>query len=213
MCACIGSCCGWCATAPSPRTCISEVFLDVWRQGGSFEGRSAVSTWLLAIARFKALSIAAPEARGGARRRGRGRNRGSGRQSRGTVVEKRDRGEILRQCLTGADRRSPRDHRSRLLPREIRRGGRADRRHSRGDGEDPHVLCAQEAAGLLKAEGVDRGWQLAAGYGCRLPIGRLRPQSTSDFGEASAGDAADPAVSVQTRRRSTSLRRRPGASP
>jgi len=28
----------------------------VWRQAGRFEGRSAVSTWLLAIARFKALS-------------------------------------------------------------------------------------------------------------------------------------------------------------
>ena len=26
---------------------ISEVFLDVWRQAGKFEGRSAVSTWLL----------------------------------------------------------------------------------------------------------------------------------------------------------------------
>jgi RNA polymerase sigma-70 factor (ECF subfamily) len=35
---------------------ISEVFLDVWRQAGRFEGRSSVSTWLLAIARFKALS-------------------------------------------------------------------------------------------------------------------------------------------------------------
>src|ERR1044071_7574109 len=36
---------------------ISEVFLDVWRQAGKFEGRSAVSTWLLSIARFKALSV------------------------------------------------------------------------------------------------------------------------------------------------------------
>jgi len=36
---------------------ISEVFLDVWRQADRFEGRSAVSTWLLAIARFKALSL------------------------------------------------------------------------------------------------------------------------------------------------------------
>lgn len=35
---------------------IGEVFLDVWRQAGSFEGRSAVTTWLLSIARFKALS-------------------------------------------------------------------------------------------------------------------------------------------------------------
>lgn len=36
---------------------ISEVFLDVWRQANRFEGRSSVSTWLLAIARFKALSV------------------------------------------------------------------------------------------------------------------------------------------------------------
>ena len=35
---------------------ISEVFLDVWKQAGRFQGRSAVSTWLLSIARFKALS-------------------------------------------------------------------------------------------------------------------------------------------------------------
>jgi hypothetical protein len=35
---------------------ISEVFFDVWRQAGRFEGRSTVSTWLLGIARFKAIS-------------------------------------------------------------------------------------------------------------------------------------------------------------
>src|SRR5438876_4177874 len=35
---------------------ISEVFLDVWRQADRFEARSQVSTWLLAIARYKALS-------------------------------------------------------------------------------------------------------------------------------------------------------------
>ena len=32
------------------------MFLDVWRQADRFQGRSSVSTWLLAIARFKALS-------------------------------------------------------------------------------------------------------------------------------------------------------------
>ena len=35
---------------------VSEVFVDVWRQAGRFEGRSQVTTWLLAIARYKALS-------------------------------------------------------------------------------------------------------------------------------------------------------------
>jgi len=35
---------------------ISEVFLDIWRQAGRFEGRSAATTWMLSIARFKALS-------------------------------------------------------------------------------------------------------------------------------------------------------------
>jgi RNA polymerase sigma-70 factor (ECF subfamily) len=35
---------------------LSDVFLDVWRHAASFEARASVSTWLLAIARYKALS-------------------------------------------------------------------------------------------------------------------------------------------------------------
>src|SRR6266404_4469937 len=35
---------------------LSDVFLDVWRKAAQFEARAAVPTWLLAIARFKALS-------------------------------------------------------------------------------------------------------------------------------------------------------------
>jgi RNA polymerase sigma-70 factor, ECF subfamily len=35
---------------------VSEVFLSVWRQAGTFENRSQVSTWILSIARFKALT-------------------------------------------------------------------------------------------------------------------------------------------------------------
>jgi RNA polymerase sigma-70 factor, ECF subfamily len=36
---------------------VSEVFIDVWRQADRFEGRSQISTWILSIARFKALSV------------------------------------------------------------------------------------------------------------------------------------------------------------
>jgi RNA polymerase sigma-70 factor (ECF subfamily) len=35
---------------------LSEVFISVWRQAGTFENRSQVSTWILSIARFKALT-------------------------------------------------------------------------------------------------------------------------------------------------------------
>lgn len=36
---------------------VSEVFLEVWRNAGQFEARSKVSTWILAIARFKAAAV------------------------------------------------------------------------------------------------------------------------------------------------------------
>ena len=35
---------------------VSEVFVDVWRDARSFKGKSQISTWLLAIARNKAIS-------------------------------------------------------------------------------------------------------------------------------------------------------------
>ncbi|WP_333823651.1 sigma-70 family RNA polymerase sigma factor [Pinisolibacter sp.] len=35
---------------------VSDTFLDVWRDAGTFSGRSQVTTWLMSIARFKALS-------------------------------------------------------------------------------------------------------------------------------------------------------------
>jgi RNA polymerase sigma-70 factor (ECF subfamily) len=35
---------------------VSDVFLEVWRQADRFERRSKVSTWLLAIARYKTIS-------------------------------------------------------------------------------------------------------------------------------------------------------------
>jgi RNA polymerase sigma-70 factor (ECF subfamily) len=78
---------------------ISEVFLDVWRQANRFEGRSAVSTWLLAIARFKALSAL------------RRRTDEELDEDAAAAIEdpsddpevslqKKDKGDILRKCLT-----------------------------------------------------------------------------------------------------------------
>jgi RNA polymerase sigma-70 factor, ECF subfamily len=79
---------------------ISEVFLDVWRQAGRFEGRSAVSTWLLAIARFKALSAL--------RRRPdqeldeeRAEAIEDPSDDAEVLLEKRDKSAQIRRCLSG----------------------------------------------------------------------------------------------------------------
>jgi len=37
---------------------VSETFIDAWQHAGRYEGRSTVSTWLLGIARHKALTAA-----------------------------------------------------------------------------------------------------------------------------------------------------------
>jgi RNA polymerase sigma-70 factor, ECF subfamily len=77
---------------------ISEVFLDVWRQAGKFEGRSAVSTWLLAITRFKALSALR-------RRKDAELDDEAATAIEDTsddpevVLEKKDTGDALRRCI------------------------------------------------------------------------------------------------------------------
>ena len=78
---------------------LSEVFLDVWRQAGKFEGRSAVSTWLLAITRFKALSALR-------RRKDVELDDEAANAIEDTsddpevVVQKKDTSDALRKCLT-----------------------------------------------------------------------------------------------------------------
>ncbi len=77
---------------------IGEVFLDVWRQAGTFEGRSAVSTWLLAITRYKALSALR-------RRKDEALDEEAANAIEDTsddpevTAQKKDTGEVLRKCL------------------------------------------------------------------------------------------------------------------
>jgi RNA polymerase sigma-70 factor (ECF subfamily) len=79
---------------------LSDVFFDVWQQAGRFEGRSAVTTWLLSIARFKALS---------ARRRRTHTEQlnevieatvADSADNAKVVLEKKHQGEMLRGALT-----------------------------------------------------------------------------------------------------------------
>jgi RNA polymerase sigma-70 factor (ECF subfamily) len=76
---------------------VSEVFIDVWRNASRFEGRSQVATWILGIARYKALTAA--------RRRSTSeidddvKSIEDPSDNPETVAQKADRSAILRSCL------------------------------------------------------------------------------------------------------------------
>ena len=136
---------------------ISEVFLDVWRQADRFEGRSAVSTWLLAIARFKALSSM--------RRKP---DEELDEEAAGAIedtsdtpevsLQKKDKSGLLRKCLE-------------QLSREHREVIDLVYYHEKSIEEVAEIVGIPEAtvktrmfyarkklSELLKAAGVDRGW-------------------------------------------------------
>ena len=136
---------------------ISEVFLDVWRQADKFEGRSMVSTWMLSIARFKALSAM--------------RRRGEEELDDETVdaiedqaddpevaLAKKDKGAVLRQCLA-------------KLSTEHREIVDLVYYHEKSVEEVAQIVGIPEAtvktrmfyarkklSELLKEQGIDRGW-------------------------------------------------------
>jgi RNA polymerase sigma-70 factor (ECF subfamily) len=136
---------------------ISEVFLDVWRQAEKFEGRSTVSTWMLSIARFKALSAL--------RRR---TEEELDDETAGAIEDqaddpevalaKKDKGAVLRQCLT-------------RLSTEHREIVDLVYYHEKSVEEVAGIVGIPEAtvktrmfyarkklSELLKEQGIDRGW-------------------------------------------------------
>lgn len=136
---------------------ISEVFLDVWRQANRFEGRSAVSTWLMAIARFKGLSVL--------RRRPEleldeetAEAIADTSDNPEVALEKKDKSAVLRKCLTA-------------LSAEHREIIDLVYYHEKSVEEVAEIVGIPEAtvktrmfyarkkmAELLKAQGVERGW-------------------------------------------------------
>jgi len=136
---------------------ISEVFLDVWRQAGRFEGRSAVSTWMLGIARFKALSAL--------RRRP---NAELDEETAGAIedpsddpeisLEKKDKGSVLRKCLTELSA----EHREIIDLVYYHEMSVEEAAQIVGIPENTvktrMFYARKKLAELLKAAGIERGW-------------------------------------------------------
>ena len=136
---------------------ISDVFLDVWRQAGRFEGRSAVSTWLLGMARFKALSAMRKRADVELDEETAGGIEDTADDPE-VALQKKDKGAILRECLKS-------------LSAEHREIVDLVYYHEKSVEEVAEIVGIPEAtvktrmfyarkrlSELLKAAGVDRGW-------------------------------------------------------
>ena len=136
---------------------ISEMFLDVWRQAGKFEGRSSVSTWMLGIARFKALSVLRrrPEEELDEEMAERIKDHSDDPE---VALAKKDKGVVLRQCLTA-------------LSAEHREIIDLVYYHEKSVEEVAEIIGIPEAtvktrmfyarkklSELLKELGIDRGW-------------------------------------------------------
>lgn len=136
---------------------ICEVFLDVWRQAGKFEGRSAATTWILAIARFKALSALRkrPEQELDEEAAAAIPDHSDDPE---TATAKKDKSEALRRCLQG-------------LSAEHREIVDLVYYHEKSVEEVATIVGIPEAtvktrmfyarkklSELLKAQGIDRGW-------------------------------------------------------
>jgi len=136
---------------------ISEVFLDVWRQAGKFEARSAVSNWLLAIARYKALSALRrrPDEELDEETAAAIEDPGDNPE---TALEKKDKGEILRKCLTAL---SP-EHREIIDLVYYHEKSVEEVAEIVGIPENTvktrMFYARKRLSELLKAAGVDRGW-------------------------------------------------------
>jgi len=136
---------------------ISEVFLDVWRQANRFEGRSAVSTWLLAIARFKALSALRrhPEQELDDEKAAAIEDPADNPE---IVAQKKDKSKLLRKCLTALSA----DHREIIDLVYYHEKSVEEVAEIVGIPENTvktRMFYARKKLGeLLKAAGVERGW-------------------------------------------------------
>jgi RNA polymerase sigma-70 factor (ECF subfamily) len=136
---------------------VADTFLDAWRQAPSFERRSSVSTWLMAIARFKALSEL--------RKRGEAPLDEEAAEAiedeadtPEVIAQKKDKSAVLRTCI---DRLSP-EHRE--VIDLVYYHDRSIEEVSRIVGAPENTVktrmfhARKRLSELARLAGIDRGW-------------------------------------------------------
>jgi RNA polymerase sigma-70 factor (ECF subfamily) len=136
---------------------MNEVFLETWRKAGSFEGRSAVSTWLMSIAHNRAISLL--------RKRGEeplddaaAAQIADAEDSPEVALQKQDKAEALRACME----RLSTDHREIIDLVYYHDKSVAEAAEIIGIPENTvktRMFYARKKLGeLMQEAGLDRGW-------------------------------------------------------
>jgi RNA polymerase sigma-70 factor, ECF subfamily len=136
---------------------MNEVFLECWRKAGSFEGRSAVSTWLFSIGHNRAISQM--------------RKRGESQLDEDAVMQladdtdtpevteqKRDKSAIMRACMD----RLTEDHRAIIDLVYYQEASVAEAAEILSIPENTvktrMFYARKKLAELMREAGLDRGW-------------------------------------------------------
>jgi RNA polymerase sigma-70 factor (ECF subfamily) len=136
---------------------VSEVFLDVWRQAASFEGRAEASTFLLAVARNKAYSQLRKRREDQLDEERAGEIE-DGADTPETTFQKKSKGQVLRACLQklSPEHREVMDlvyYHDRSVEEVARIVGVPE-----GTVKTRMFHARKRLADLAKAAGLDRGW-------------------------------------------------------
>ncbi len=136
---------------------VSEVFVDLWRNPAAFEGRSEVSTWLLAIARNKALSLLRKKKDGEIDDEALAAIEDESDDPE-IVAQKKSKGELLRACLArlSAEHREVIDlvyYHDKSIEEVAAIVGVPE-----GTVKTRMFHARKKLADIARAAGVDRGW-------------------------------------------------------
>lgn len=135
----------------------NEVFLEVWRNAGKFEGASAAGTWILSIAHHRAVSHLRKRREESWDEDAAGALEDAGDDPE-VAAQKADKGAILRLCLEklSAEHKAVVDL---VYYHELSIGEAAEVLQIPENTVKTRMFYARKRlAELLKAAGIDRGW-------------------------------------------------------
>jgi RNA polymerase sigma-70 factor (ECF subfamily) len=135
----------------------NEVFLEVWRKAGTFEGNSSASTWMLSIAHHRAIS-SLRKRRESAWDEHAALKLADASDDPETAAQKADKGDILRRCIDALST----DHKSivdLVYYHELSVAEAARVLRIPENTVKTRLFHARKRlADLLKQAGIDRGW-------------------------------------------------------